>query len=388
MSQKPINLAHLSTLIAVAILVGTELVGASWAAGWALGGLFQLDPTDQPRARSPLRAAGLRRPLFLHEDRHPQRADPRLRRKARSRAEFAGAVALQRALLRRLRQAPFQQVIFRNDREAGPPFLPQDRGRDQRARRRRRAGRPKPRRRDLQCETRRGRALLLRGAEESRRSGSSTSPIARPTSLRPKSPRRSTTRSGARSPTTPITRSSRIRKSASRSSFSTSACSSRRPCASMSSRTARRARSSTIRAISTCRRIPSRGSLPPGAGFRRLPHSGVEGRPARLEEERLGRLPRRLLFPRHRRIAPIWPLRARRRARHRQAGAPEEFPDFTHVYIGPRDARTASCLCAARRPVHRRRLQISDDARQGRRHGHRLLALSARQVHRASASRR
>ncbi len=44
MSQKPINPVHLSTLIAVAILVGTELVGASWAAGWALGGLFQLDP--------------------------------------------------------------------------------------------------------------------------------------------------------------------------------------------------------------------------------------------------------------------------------------------------------------------------------------------------------
>ncbi len=44
MNQKPINYQHLSTLIAVAILVGTELVGASWAAGWALGGLFQLDP--------------------------------------------------------------------------------------------------------------------------------------------------------------------------------------------------------------------------------------------------------------------------------------------------------------------------------------------------------
>jgi hypothetical protein len=44
MSSKPINLVHLSTLVAVAILVGTELVGASWAAGWALGGLFQLDP--------------------------------------------------------------------------------------------------------------------------------------------------------------------------------------------------------------------------------------------------------------------------------------------------------------------------------------------------------
>ncbi len=44
MSQKPINFTHLTTLVAVAILVGTELVGASWAAGWALGGLFQLDP--------------------------------------------------------------------------------------------------------------------------------------------------------------------------------------------------------------------------------------------------------------------------------------------------------------------------------------------------------
>ncbi|PWB82071.1 MAG: hypothetical protein C3F11_13255 [Methylocystaceae bacterium] len=44
MSKKPLNLVHLSTLVAVAILVGTELVGASWAAGWALGGLFQLDP--------------------------------------------------------------------------------------------------------------------------------------------------------------------------------------------------------------------------------------------------------------------------------------------------------------------------------------------------------
>ena len=42
---KPINRTHLTTLIAVAILVGTELVGASWAAGWALGGLFQLDPS-------------------------------------------------------------------------------------------------------------------------------------------------------------------------------------------------------------------------------------------------------------------------------------------------------------------------------------------------------
>jgi F0F1-type ATP synthase membrane subunit c/vacuolar-type H+-ATPase subunit K len=40
---KPINWTNLSTLVAVAILVGTEMVGASWAAGWAIGGLLQLD---------------------------------------------------------------------------------------------------------------------------------------------------------------------------------------------------------------------------------------------------------------------------------------------------------------------------------------------------------
>lgn len=42
--EKKINWLHCSTLVAVAILVGTEMIGASWAAGWALGGLLQLDP--------------------------------------------------------------------------------------------------------------------------------------------------------------------------------------------------------------------------------------------------------------------------------------------------------------------------------------------------------
>jgi hypothetical protein len=42
--RKKINLLHLSTIIAVGVLVGTEVVGASWAAGWALGGLLQLAP--------------------------------------------------------------------------------------------------------------------------------------------------------------------------------------------------------------------------------------------------------------------------------------------------------------------------------------------------------
>jgi hypothetical protein len=43
-SKGPVNLLKLSTLIAVAILVGTEMVGASWAAGWAIGGILQLPP--------------------------------------------------------------------------------------------------------------------------------------------------------------------------------------------------------------------------------------------------------------------------------------------------------------------------------------------------------
>ena len=38
----PINWTNTMTLISVAILVGTELVGAGTAAGWAIGGLFQL----------------------------------------------------------------------------------------------------------------------------------------------------------------------------------------------------------------------------------------------------------------------------------------------------------------------------------------------------------
>ncbi len=41
----PINWTNAMTLISVAILVGTELVGAGAAAGWAIGGLFQLGGT-------------------------------------------------------------------------------------------------------------------------------------------------------------------------------------------------------------------------------------------------------------------------------------------------------------------------------------------------------
>jgi hypothetical protein len=43
-SSKPINWLNVSTLVSVAILVGTELIGAGFAAGWAIGGLFALGP--------------------------------------------------------------------------------------------------------------------------------------------------------------------------------------------------------------------------------------------------------------------------------------------------------------------------------------------------------
>lgn len=40
--RKPINWQNTLTVVSVAILVGTELVGITWAAGWALGGMFGL----------------------------------------------------------------------------------------------------------------------------------------------------------------------------------------------------------------------------------------------------------------------------------------------------------------------------------------------------------
>ena len=44
-SSAPINTANAVTLASVAVLVGTELIGAGGAAGWAIGGLLQLGDT-------------------------------------------------------------------------------------------------------------------------------------------------------------------------------------------------------------------------------------------------------------------------------------------------------------------------------------------------------
>jgi hypothetical protein len=40
-----INWTSLITIVSAAILIGTELLGAAWASGWAIAGFFQLGPT-------------------------------------------------------------------------------------------------------------------------------------------------------------------------------------------------------------------------------------------------------------------------------------------------------------------------------------------------------
>jgi hypothetical protein len=42
--KKPINWQNVATVYGAAILVGTELIGLTWAGAWALGGLFDLPP--------------------------------------------------------------------------------------------------------------------------------------------------------------------------------------------------------------------------------------------------------------------------------------------------------------------------------------------------------
>ena len=39
---RPINWRHLSTVLSVMVLVGTEVFGVALAAGWAIAGLFEL----------------------------------------------------------------------------------------------------------------------------------------------------------------------------------------------------------------------------------------------------------------------------------------------------------------------------------------------------------
>jgi hypothetical protein len=44
-SNSSINWTSLITICSAAILIGTELLGAAWASGWALAGFFRLGST-------------------------------------------------------------------------------------------------------------------------------------------------------------------------------------------------------------------------------------------------------------------------------------------------------------------------------------------------------
>jgi hypothetical protein len=58
-SKGAINTKNLLTVVSVAILVGTELVGLALAAGWALAGLFQLGIVIERVLMALFGAAGL-----------------------------------------------------------------------------------------------------------------------------------------------------------------------------------------------------------------------------------------------------------------------------------------------------------------------------------------
>ncbi len=113
-------------------------------------------------------------------------------------------------------------------------------------------------------------------------------------------------------------------------------------------------------------------------GFRWPSRPGIAKWAARLAQERLGRFSRRRLFPLDRRTEAIRPLRPRCGARRRGGRSVGGIPGFHRVLHRLRPGRRHhDALCADGGPVDRRRLSFPDDARQGRRHGHSVLALRA-----------
>ena len=119
--------------------------------------------------------------------------------------------------------------------------------------------------------------------------------------------------------------------------------------------------------------------LPQGAGF-----AGF-----RIQEARDGALdwrkndwvafPRRRLFSLHRRIAPIWHVRARRRARRRSRRPAGRIPRF-HQLLHRLEKRRGQCpdLRPDGGALDHRGFPLLDAARQGRRDGHRVDAVHPR----------
>ena len=103
-------------------------------------------------------------------------------------------------------------------------------------------------------------------------------------------------------------------------------------------------RSSTISPISTCPPNSVARAIAAGRGLCGVPHPGVARRPARLAQERLGRLSRRGLFSRHRRIAPIRPVRrAASRSTSRSPTGRKNFPISPSSTSNSEEGATRSC---------------------------------------------
>ena len=75
-ASAPINWTNALTLLSVAILVGTELIGAGAAAGWAIGGLFDLGSPLTHALEGVLVAQRPDRALLFPARRARPRADP------------------------------------------------------------------------------------------------------------------------------------------------------------------------------------------------------------------------------------------------------------------------------------------------------------------------
>ena len=123
------------------------------------------------------------------------------------------------------------------------------------------------------------------------------------------------------------------------------------------------------------------GPQAPGQfGLCGLPVPGEPQRQARLADQRLGRLPGRLLFPRHRRALPVRPVGpgagGRRRRPRPDRGIPELHPRLFRN--APGGLGHGDGLCAPRRAERDRRLPFRHAPGGGGHHGHRDGDLPAR----------
>ncbi len=115
------------------------------------------------------------------------------------------------------------------------------------------------------------------------------------------------------------------------------------------------------------------------AGFRVMRHDNAAG---------LDLLPRRVLFPHHRRDHAIWPVRARAGAQYRHAGAGGISPLHQFLDRAAGGPGRHPDLCAARKPQRQRRLSHQGDPRTSARSRRSTWCCMRARTFTGSASRR